>query len=574
MIRKYLMRLHAAAALLALALTIPQATFADNQQVDRDLLSAGNQNVVSLNVAPGSLVTTSAQIVIDYSGQNHLPAGPVAFAVNPAQTTLPTGYTVASTTATIPPGWGTAVTSVPTSPAAVTFTAPTAAGSYSYAVKWDPTSNYGNKLTGSSAFVINLTVAAMSAPVVTPIVTGTQGSDGWYTGDVTVTWSVSDPASVTSMTGCGVTTLDADTGGTTLTCSATSSGGTTTRSITVQRDATIPTLDSSRTPANASGWNSADVTVSFSCSDVTSGIRSCSDSTTLSAEGENQAVSGSAEDHAGNTATTTVSGINIDKTPPTISGAPTASPNASGWYNAPVTVHFQCDDPLSGVASCSNDVLLDTDGTNQSTSGAATDKAGNNADAVVEGINIDTTAPEVTISDVAQDGTYALGAVPTLSCSATDHGAGLVGPCTGTYSSLPTTATGVGTYTFSATAADKAGNTTTKSVTYRVVYPTGQVLQPILAPVQTFRAGSTIPVKFRLADASGQPIRTAVATLAANGSAATSQGGANVGNQFRYDATDQLYIFNLSTRGMAAGPLKLVVGLDDGTTREVTVALK
>src|SRR5262249_52796168 len=64
------------------------------------------------------------------------------------------------------------------------------------------------------------------------------------------------------------------------------------------------------------------VTVSFACTDATSGLASGSPPapTTLSAEGANQSVSGTCTDNAGNSASATFSGINIDKTAPTLSG--------------------------------------------------------------------------------------------------------------------------------------------------------------------------------------------------------------------------------------------------------------
>ena len=40
--------------------------------------------------------------------------------------------------------------------------------------------------------------------------------------------------------------------------------------------------------------------------------------------------------------------VKIDKTPPTITAAATSDPNGAGWYNHNVTVHFSCDDSLSG----------------------------------------------------------------------------------------------------------------------------------------------------------------------------------------------------------------------------------
>ena len=44
----------------------------------------------------------------------------------------------------------------------------------------------------------------------------------------------------------------------------------------------------------------------------------------------------------------TESGINIDKTAPTITGAPTTSPDANGWYRGDVTIHWTCSDDALG----------------------------------------------------------------------------------------------------------------------------------------------------------------------------------------------------------------------------------
>jgi RTX calcium-binding nonapeptide repeat (4 copies) len=83
----------------------------------------------------------------------------------------------------------------------------------------------------------------ITAPVVTPTVTGTLGSNGWYVSDVSVSWSVQDPESaVTSQVGCDQATVTSDTAGTTFTCEAPSGGGTTTRSVVVRRDTTPPTV--------------------------------------------------------------------------------------------------------------------------------------------------------------------------------------------------------------------------------------------------------------------------------------------------------------------------------------------
>jgi hypothetical protein len=142
-------------------------------------------------------------------------------------------------------------------------------------------------------------------------------------------------------------------------------------------------------PSNAAGWNNSNVTVGFTCSDQTSGIASCPSPVVLAMEGANQVVSGTATDNAGNKATASVT-VNLDKTPPIISGTISPAPNAAGWNYSNVTVSFACSDQLSGVASCSPPVALTTQGAGQMVTGTATDEAGNTATAEVT-INIATT---------------------------------------------------------------------------------------------------------------------------------------------------------------------------------------
>lgn len=82
-----------------------------------------------------------------------------------------------------------------------------------------------------------------TAPTIIPQVSGTAGQGGYYTSDVKLAWSVEDPETPAApRTGCDATTVTADTDGQTFTCSATSPGGTTTKSVTIKRDATAPQL--------------------------------------------------------------------------------------------------------------------------------------------------------------------------------------------------------------------------------------------------------------------------------------------------------------------------------------------
>lgn len=81
-------------------------------------------------------------------------------------------------------------------------------------------------------------------------------------------------------------------------------------------DTQAPTITASVSPpANAAGWHNEDATVSFDCADSGSGIATCPGPVVVDLEGENQNVSGTATDVAGNSATTSVT-VNLDKTPP------------------------------------------------------------------------------------------------------------------------------------------------------------------------------------------------------------------------------------------------------------------
>lgn len=122
--------------------------------------------------------------------------------------------------------------------------------------------------------------------------------------------------------------------------------------LVLRLDKTPPSIAGSATPAaNANGWNNTNVTVSFQCADAFSGLAAGSPPapTTLSTEGAGQSVTGTCTDVAGNSASATVSGINIDKTPPTV--ACSASPNVLWPPNnmlVPITVSVNVSDTLSG----------------------------------------------------------------------------------------------------------------------------------------------------------------------------------------------------------------------------------
>jgi len=125
---------------------------------------------------------------------------------------------------------------------------------------------------GTSSAMVTI-MRDTTPPSIVPVVTGPKSGD-WYTGDVTIAWTVTDSLSpLLSTSGCETTTVTSDTDGVTLTCTATSDGGAATRSVTVKRDATPPSITCEPTPATLWPPNGKldPVSVDVTVSDATSG---------------------------------------------------------------------------------------------------------------------------------------------------------------------------------------------------------------------------------------------------------------------------------------------------------------
>jgi large repetitive protein len=235
-------------------------------------------------------------------------------------------------------------------------------------------------------------------PVVTPVIFGTLGTNGWYTTSVTVNWDVTDPESVIlSTNGCEARTLTADTTGLQLTCSAESDGGTSTISKTFKLDKTAPdvTATPSRT-ADVNGWYNHDLSVGFGGGDATSGLESCSASETYSGpDSGGTSLSGTCRDQAGNVAQVSFP-FKYDETAPQASPALRA-PDTNGWYNHAVTVGFQGTDGTSGVDSCSEITYSGPDDPSVAISGTCVDRAGNPSNAALATLKYDETAPQASV---------------------------------------------------------------------------------------------------------------------------------------------------------------------------------
>ena len=228
--------------------------------------------------------------------------------------------------------------------------------------------------------------------------------------------------------------------------------------FTVRLDLTSPSITPASSPApNTNGWNNSDVSVSFSCLDQVnlSGLADCTEPSTVTTEGRAQQVTGHATDNAGNRVTGTAV-LNIDKTAPTVTGAPDRAANAAGWYDDDVTVSFVGEDALSGIDTVTGPQHLG-EGADQSVTGTATDNAGNGATTTVAGVNVDKTAPDLSAAPTAlpnDNGWY--NAPVTQVWLASDALSGLAGE-TPAHAVLDTEGRG---QTVSAQVSDKAGHTT------------------------------------------------------------------------------------------------------------------
>jgi hypothetical protein len=176
-------------------------------------------------------------------------------------------------------------------------------------------------------------------------------------------------------------------------------GHTGSNTYVVRIDSTAPNIAyASRT--HDTTWTNQNVTVTWDCTDDTSGPASGSVSQTVSSEGTGQSASASCADNAGNvSATDTQSGINIDKTAPTVTSAtPDRAANSFGWYTAPVDYTFNGTDGLSGINTCQTVTYSSPDSATATATGTCTDNAGNTSNSYLVGLQYDATPPTAALA--------------------------------------------------------------------------------------------------------------------------------------------------------------------------------
>ena len=262
-----------------------------------------------------------------------------------------------------------------------------------HTVSFFSTDKAGNAETAQTAHV----KIDKTAPTISHSFTPLSYTDGaWTNADVTVTFDCADQGG-SGLASCNDPVAKTAEGeGQQVVGTATdNAGNSASDTAVVSIDKTDPTITAKADrPANGAGWYDDDVTVSFTATDALSGVATKTADKVLG-EGANQSASGTATDKAGNSASDSVTGINVDKTDPVLSASfPT------GWQSGDATVNWSCTDALSGVPLGGQpaDNVVTGEGANLTSTASCTDKAGNVTTNTVSGIKIDRTAPTTTAS--------------------------------------------------------------------------------------------------------------------------------------------------------------------------------
>ena len=393
----------------------------------------------------------------------------------------------------------------------------------------------------------------------------------------------------TGTTSWSFTTAALSDGSHSVTAKATDNAGNsaTSTSVTFTVDTTAPvlTLPSPAPVAEATSSSGATVIYTATATDAIDGpiTPTCTPASGSTFPLGTTSVSCSATDRAGNTGSGTFDVTVVDTTAPVLTLPSPDAVEATGSTGAVVTYTAPSATDLvdgSVPVTCDKNSGDTFELGTTTVSCSATDAATNEGSGTFDVTVVDTTAPVIAAHlDVTAEATSSAGAAVTYtSPAATDNYDASVtvvcAPASGSTFAL-------GDATVTCSAVDAAGNhAISTTFVVHVVYSQSKG-RTVLSPLEqvddpsklkkSHQTGSTIPIKFQLFDSKGVPIGTAKATLQifdAKGNAVPvkASGSSNVGNVFRYDPTEQQYIYNLSTKGLSPSVYKIVITLDDGTT--------
>ena len=312
----------------------------------------------------------------------------------------------------------------------------------------------GNLLVSYAPGQTTVVVDDYTPPTVTCTLSGT-AQNGWYRTSVDVAWTATDISGIKSLLygfdnatwypvpPTGHITLSSECSTTVYWNCLDNNGNVAYGNKEVRIDRTAPVLEAEvLSPApNVNGWYNCSVWVNFTASDAMSGLASITPNVTLTGEGPGQSASCTATDNAGNSASKTIGGINIDKTAPTTTASLSGRTGNNGWYTGVVRMNLSASDGLSGPGSTgySTDggktwtlytapAILSSEGTG-TIYYRSTDTAGNVEAARSISIKIDKTAPEIigTLSgNKSSSGWFEGDATLTLSYSDATSGIGSV----------------------------------------------------------------------------------------------------------------------------------------------------
>ena len=150
--------------------------------------------------------------------------------------------------------------------------------------------------------------------------------------------------------------------------------------------------------------------------------------------------------------------------PPTVTPSLVGTPGLSGWYTSTVALSWTVTgNPAPTTSGCASASVPNTKDKKYTCS--ATNAVGSAKDSVT--IKVDTVKPAIALSVPTNNASYGLNQSVTASYTCSDATSG-VASCVGTSVNGALITSTPGKQTFSVTAIDNAGNTTTKSVTYHV----------------------------------------------------------------------------------------------------------
>jgi len=240
----------------------------------------------------------------------------------------------------------------------------------------------------------------------------------------------------------------------------------------------------------------------------------------------------------------------------------------------------------------------------------ATDIAGNAENAGISpSFIVDLVPPVITLRVPEDEAEYGLNETVSADWTAVDAFPGLATASaaddvnTGMASGEPFYTGSVGLHDFTVTARDRAGNTSTITVTYRVVYTVlpggaaggggaagkqqpgfldksiagggGTVGEANLEAIYT--VGDIIHASFSLTDSTGEPITDAVVSCTVVKVQLDSDGETYKVVKllkFLYNDDAKLYMLDIPTKGWLAGIYDLWLGFDDGTTVRLRIELQ